>query len=227
MEGINVLSPDPREPPLHPAQYDDDELLLLHLTDIDNAPLPSDLEAPIEDSSIPHSTSARSIAAPLLMERPKSSGIDVTSFSFSKPVQRGKDFSLRSSKRQQPVPSVPQQSPIPQEGQPTAEDPGDQCDDGPFRQLYLHIQISEAVLMRSFCSASGTHAGLGSDPTPHGIPAVQQQLCTQQSSPEEEQPGPVHQDNLERGHYSTPPSNTGQENVNYGLCLKHHSVITH
>lgn len=130
MESLNALSPNRSDPSLHPAQCDDDDLLLLHLTNIDNALPPSGLEAPVEDSSVCHSTTDGPIAAPLLMERPKSVGIDVTSFSFSKPQKRGEGFSLRSSKPQQPVPSLLQQSPLLQERQQTTEDHGGQCDNG-------------------------------------------------------------------------------------------------
>lgn len=128
----NALPQSPPEPSLNPHQYEDEELLLLHLTDINNDPLPSDLEAAVEGGNVPRSTSARAIAAPLLMERPKTSGIDVASFSFSKPLKRGNHFSLRSSKTQQPTPSVPQRSTLPQDDQHTTQEHGE-CVEVPVR----------------------------------------------------------------------------------------------
>ena len=107
VNSVDTLASDTMHPRLveqhiDTNQYDDDELLLLQLADINNDPLRPDLEAVVE-GKVPNSTSGKP-AISLLMERPKSSGIDVTGFSFSKPAQRGRNFSLRTSKQE---PSAP------------------------------------------------------------------------------------------------------------------------
>ncbi|BCS16449.1 hypothetical protein ALUC_80656A [Aspergillus luchuensis] len=77
--------------------YDEvEELLLLHLAD-QNDPLPPELEATTvseEERQMP----SRQVS-PLLMERPKSSGIDMTAFCFQRPTQGPNLFSLQPAKR--------------------------------------------------------------------------------------------------------------------------------
>lgn len=84
-----------------PTSYDDDdELLFLRLADVNNGPIQSELDAAIHGAKI-LGASAEEATAPPLMQRPKSSGIDMTGFSFPKPQQRKKSFSTRSSDKKQ------------------------------------------------------------------------------------------------------------------------------
>lgn len=125
------LTPDNTNP-LHseqhsgPSQYDGNELLLLQLADINHEPLSSELETVVEDKA-PYPTSGKPSAS-LLMERPRSSGIDMTGFSFSKPVQRGRNFSLRTSKEETSTP-FPQRNVFHQESQNLTEEIGKHCGD--------------------------------------------------------------------------------------------------
>lgn len=79
-------------------QYDnDEEMILLHMAEVNDAPPSPGLKAAMEKSRLPNETLGQQKPASLLMERPKSSGIDVTAFCFAKPS--GKNFSVQSSKR--------------------------------------------------------------------------------------------------------------------------------
>ena len=82
-------------------QYDnDEEMILLQMAEANDAPPSPGLKAAMEKSQHPTDPvcqqQQQQPSAPLLMERPKSSGIDVTAFCFAKPS--GKSFSIQSSK---------------------------------------------------------------------------------------------------------------------------------
>ncbi|KAF7122243.1 hypothetical protein CNMCM5793_000200 [Aspergillus hiratsukae] len=72
------------------TQYDGDEdLMLLHMEQNDNEPISPNLKAVMEkDKGSDRPQGAR--PAPLLLERPQSSGLDVAGFSFGKPGPRGR-----------------------------------------------------------------------------------------------------------------------------------------
>ena len=79
----------------------DEEMILLQMVEDNDGPPSPGLKAAMEKSQHPNNPvgqqeQRREQAAPLLMERPKSSGIDVTAFCFAKPS--GKNFSIQSSK---------------------------------------------------------------------------------------------------------------------------------
>jgi hypothetical protein len=78
------------------TQYDGDEdLMLLHMEQNDNEPLSPNLKAVMEkDKGSDRPQGAR--PAPLLLERPQSSGLDVAGFSFGKPGPRGRPLLLQS-----------------------------------------------------------------------------------------------------------------------------------
>ncbi|RHZ53402.1 hypothetical protein CDV55_100711 [Aspergillus turcosus] len=78
------------------TQYDGDEdLMLLHMEQNDNEPISPNLKAVMEKDKEPdRPQEAR--PAPLLFERPQSSGLDVAGFSFGKPGPRGRPLLLQS-----------------------------------------------------------------------------------------------------------------------------------
>lgn len=111
------------------SHYDDgDELLLLQLADMNNDPVPANLEASTSQDRDSNHASSKEIAVPVLMERPQSSGIDVTAFQFSKPVQRGKNFSLRPGQKQPAGHLESRENPLSQQDQPRVRQ-SDDCDD--------------------------------------------------------------------------------------------------
>lgn len=82
-------------------RYDnDEEMILLEMAEVNDGPPSPGLKAAMEKSQ--HSNEPvcqqqqQQQSAPLFMERPQSSGIDVTAFCFAKPS--GKNFSIQSSK---------------------------------------------------------------------------------------------------------------------------------
>lgn len=82
-------------------QYNnDEEMILLQMAEVNDAPPSPGLKAAMEKSQQPTEPVCQQRqqqqSAPLLMECPKSSGIDVTAFCFAKPS--GKNFSIQSSK---------------------------------------------------------------------------------------------------------------------------------
>lgn len=82
-------------------QYDnDEEMILLQMAEFNDAPPSPGLKAAMEKSQHPNEPvcqqQQQQQSAPLFMERPTSSGIDVTAFCFAKPS--GKNFSIQSSK---------------------------------------------------------------------------------------------------------------------------------
>ena len=104
--------------------YDDEELLLLHLADINNDPLPSGQEAAVDEARLPTSLSGGEVASSLLMERPQSSGIDVTAFRFSKPLQCGQKLSSRVSSGRKPGASISQRADFSHQDQNTVNELG-------------------------------------------------------------------------------------------------------
>ncbi|KAI9925230.1 hypothetical protein MW887_006150 [Aspergillus wentii] len=105
---VPLLSQEPQESEgieNHDAhEYDkEEEMLLLQMADTNDGPLSPNLKAVIDGSNESNWTAGQKEPAPLLMERPQSSGIDVRTFSFAKPAQYGKGFSLQSSYKQPPA----------------------------------------------------------------------------------------------------------------------------
>lgn len=78
--------------------YEEDELLLLQIADPNIPPSPT-LDAVIHKPAGTEWETRPKAASPLLVERPQSSGIDVSAFSFAKPLQQGKTFSIQSTAR--------------------------------------------------------------------------------------------------------------------------------
>lgn len=71
-------------------------MILLQMAEVNDAPSTPGLKAAMEKSQYPNDTVGQQKSAPLFMERPKSSGIDVTAFCFAKPS--GRNFSVKPSK---------------------------------------------------------------------------------------------------------------------------------
>lgn len=138
----------------NPSQYDDEELLLLQLADINNDPLPPGLEAAVDESRAPNPPSDKEAPGPPLMERPQSSGIDVTAFRFSKPAQRKKNFSSRSSNGQQPGVTMSQRSSTLQNDQNAANETGHR--DEPVEYVII-FKPRSVLTMSQRCSSAGTH----------------------------------------------------------------------
>lgn len=90
-------------------QYDnDEEMILLQMAEVnDGLPSPG-LKAATEKSQHPNEPvcqqQQQQKSAPVFMERPQSSGIDVTAFCFARPS--GKNFSIQSSKPSTKQPPV-------------------------------------------------------------------------------------------------------------------------
>lgn len=136
----------PSESYPNPDQYADDELLLLHLADISNDPLPPGPEDAVDETNAPSSHAPdKKAASPLLMERPQSSGVDVTAFRFSKPLQRWTNFSSRSSKEQQSGASAPQGCKTSQGDQITTRESG-YCNTA-AGEYGTQIRIDRSMLM--------------------------------------------------------------------------------
>jgi hypothetical protein len=78
------------------TQYEgDDDLMLLHMEQNDNEPMSPNLKLVMEkDKASDRPQEAR--PAPLLLERPQSSGLDLAGFSFGKPGPRGRPLLLQS-----------------------------------------------------------------------------------------------------------------------------------
>ncbi|PTU20059.1 hypothetical protein P175DRAFT_0438596 [Aspergillus ochraceoroseus IBT 24754] len=78
------------------TRYDsNEELLLLQMIEANKEPVSPNLQAVMNDNANTEQTSEKRHQSPLLMARPQSSGIDMTSFSFSKPMKSGKLFCLQ------------------------------------------------------------------------------------------------------------------------------------
>lgn len=78
------------------AYEEEDELLLLQIADT-NTPASPSLDTVMHKPTGACSAERPKAASPLLVERPQCSGIDVSAFSFAKPLQQGKRFSIQSS----------------------------------------------------------------------------------------------------------------------------------
>lgn len=65
----------------------------------DEDPLPPGLEATVNTNTNKEAALAGNIFPPLLFQRPQSSGIDVSAFSFAKPAQKQKGILLQNSAR--------------------------------------------------------------------------------------------------------------------------------
>ncbi|KAL2866462.1 uncharacterized protein BJX67DRAFT_381980 [Aspergillus lucknowensis] len=90
----------PPDPGFDGNGYDcNEELLLLQIMDTTNQAASPNLEAVLDDRQGLDWPSGQRQQSPLLMERPQSSGIDTTAFSFAKPVQNSKPFSLQLTSR--------------------------------------------------------------------------------------------------------------------------------
>ena len=79
---------------------------------------------------------------PLLMERPRSSSVDVEAFSFAKPASHGKPFTLRK---------FPKKSPLSQstigDAQPSSEQTqGEGSFNGQLAQLEAYVFYQESIL---------------------------------------------------------------------------------
>ncbi|KAL2816223.1 hypothetical protein BDW59DRAFT_166434 [Aspergillus cavernicola] len=80
--------------------YDtNEELVLLQIMEANNEAVSPSLQAVMDDRADIQWPSGQRPQSPLLMERPQSSGIDTTAFSFAKPAQSGKPFSLQLTTR--------------------------------------------------------------------------------------------------------------------------------
>lgn len=94
-EANQASSETERHPDTFP--YDnDEEMILLQMAEVNDAPPTPGLKAAMEKSQYPNETVGQQQSMPFFMERPKSSGIDVTAFCFAKPS--GRNFSVKSSK---------------------------------------------------------------------------------------------------------------------------------
>lgn len=76
-----------------------EEVLLLQMMGTANNAVSPNLQAVLDDRIDIGWASGQRQQSPLLMERPQSSGIDISAFSFAKPAQKGKPFSLHPASR--------------------------------------------------------------------------------------------------------------------------------
>ncbi|KAI9039993.1 uncharacterized protein KD926_008684 [Aspergillus affinis] len=77
---------------------EEDELLLVQMANT-NTPTSPNLDAVTYRPTDTNWESRPKAASPLLVERPQSSGVDVSAFSFARPLRQGKQFSIQSSAR--------------------------------------------------------------------------------------------------------------------------------
>lgn len=104
----------------HPDTFpydNDEEMILMQMAEDKDAPPTPGLKAAMEKSQYPSERLGQQQSMPLFMERPKSSGIDVTAFCFAKPS--GRNFSVKSSKPSATKP--PARDPIQGKPGPTEE----------------------------------------------------------------------------------------------------------
>ena len=97
--GSSEANPASSETERHPDtfQYDnDEELILLQMADDDDDIPSPGLKAAMDKSQRSSKPVGQSTPAPLFIERPQSSGIDVTTFCFAKPA--AKNFSVKRAK---------------------------------------------------------------------------------------------------------------------------------
>lgn len=83
-------------------QFDEnDELLLLSMAKIGDDPVSPRLKAVIDKGNeLDLIEPQKYSTTPLVMERPKSSGLNLTDFCFTKPLQYGKNFPFLTSTKQ-------------------------------------------------------------------------------------------------------------------------------
>ncbi|PYI17193.1 hypothetical protein BO99DRAFT_338461 [Aspergillus violaceofuscus CBS 115571] len=76
-----------------------EELFLLQMAVANNEPLSPQFQAVMatQDTTPPTNKPAERRPSPLLMERPRSSGLDISAFSFAKPAEGRKPFTLQAS----------------------------------------------------------------------------------------------------------------------------------
>lgn len=88
-------------PPYHKSQFDSqypvesDDTSLLQMPEAAHDPFSQNLKAAMDPPK-----DQPAVSTPLLLQRPRSSGIDITAFSFAKPVHQHKSFTLRQSTKQ-------------------------------------------------------------------------------------------------------------------------------
>ncbi|KAL3467373.1 hypothetical protein BJX64DRAFT_283691 [Aspergillus heterothallicus] len=82
-----------------------EELLLLQMMEVANDVASPNLDAILDDGANFSWQSGQRQQSPLLMERPQTSGIEATSFSFAKPAQNSRPFSLQPLKVGAAVPT--------------------------------------------------------------------------------------------------------------------------
>lgn len=109
MEG----QPSPSEHPLAPSEFDghdglqqldeNDELLLLQMPDFNEHPVSPSLKAVLDKGDDVNLLEPPKFpAAPLVVERPRSSGLNTEDFCFTKPLQYGKKPSFVGPPKQTP-----------------------------------------------------------------------------------------------------------------------------
>lgn len=94
-EANQASSETERHPDTLPYDNDEEMIMLQMAEDNDTPPTPG-LKAAVKKNQYSNETAGQQQPISLFMERPKSSGIDVTAFCFAKPS--GRNFSVNSSK---------------------------------------------------------------------------------------------------------------------------------
>lgn len=79
---------------------DDEEMLLLQMAGSNTEPVSPNLNAVLGKGSKLNQTANPNQPAASLVQRPRSSGIDLTAFSFARPAQHGKAFTLHPPVKQ-------------------------------------------------------------------------------------------------------------------------------
>ncbi|KAL4885272.1 hypothetical protein BJY04DRAFT_231828 [Aspergillus karnatakaensis] len=108
---------------LNENPYDEanDELLLLKIMGTTSEAVSPNLQAALADQVDFAWPAAQRPQSPLLMERPRSSGIDTSAFSFARPTQTGKPFSFQPVSRRASSGTAPAK---PRENEPATIDKG-------------------------------------------------------------------------------------------------------
>ncbi|KAF7595083.1 hypothetical protein BBP40_007286 [Aspergillus hancockii] len=97
-------------------EVEDDEVLLLRMVESTNEPVSPDLKFILEKSVESTRIANQNHSTPSLVQRPRSSGIDLSAFSFARPATHGKTFMLQPHTKQSSAPPA-QRSTIAQNGQ--------------------------------------------------------------------------------------------------------------
>ncbi|RAK98797.1 uncharacterized protein BO80DRAFT_479303 [Aspergillus ibericus CBS 121593] len=101
VSGVETLTCPDAAKVTNASSYDEaEELLLLHMAD-NHEPVSPKLKVimALEEGRDTSSIGKQRQVSPLLMERPKSSGIDMTAFCFGRPTQGPNSFSLQPARR--------------------------------------------------------------------------------------------------------------------------------